>query len=156
MDRAFFYHTALKYGHYLWQQGHAGRAVLALTRALYANVPEAHPILKHWPLPYAALQWIIAHHHSDHFPGNPRISFQHQATRLRGERQELRRARAWAVWAIICTTRPGLPADTTQGITEPTQAEIEAALLSYGQPNEASLWSRILERTGPTESLAAD
>ena len=73
-NEADFYFSALKYGHYLWLSGHAGRSVLALTRALYANVHEAAPVLEKWPLPYAALKWIIANHPFDSFPGNPRIS----------------------------------------------------------------------------------
>jgi hypothetical protein len=137
---ADFYYTALQYGHYLWLQGHAGRAILAITRACYSNVAEADPILKEWPLPYAALQWIVANHHSDHFPGNPRISFQHQATRLRGERQELRRTRAWAVWAIIRATRPDLSGDAAQGIIEPSTEAIEAQLHLHGHKNEAVRW----------------
>ena len=110
-DTAVFYFEALKYGHYLWLNSHAGRSLLALTRALYANVPEKAPVLAQWPLPYAALKWIVANHPTDSFPGNPRISFQHQATRLRGERQALRRARAWAVWALIQKAKPTLPKD---------------------------------------------
>lgn len=153
---ASFYYTALKYGHYLWLQGHAGRAILALTRALYADVSATHPTLEEWPLPYAAIQWIVAQHHSDHFPGNPRISFQHQATRLRGERQALRRARAWAVWAIIRTTRPELPGDASQAIAPPTLSEIEAAILRYGHHNEAKRWSRILELAELTDHNTAD
>ena len=33
-----FYLTALSYGHYLWLKGYSGRAILAITRALYANL----------------------------------------------------------------------------------------------------------------------
>ena len=99
-NEADFYFAALKYGHYLWLKGHAGRSILAVTRALYANLSGGAPMLDQWPLPYTALRWIVAKHPSDDFPGNPRISFQHQATRLRGERQALRRIRAWAVWAL--------------------------------------------------------
>ena len=143
-DRALFYYTALKYGHTLWQQGHAGRSILAITRALYADVPEDAAILEQWPLPYAALRWIIANHNSDHFPGNPRISFQHQATRLRGDRQALRRARSWAVWALIREAKPTLPGDATQDIEEPTLDSIEAGLRATGHPNEVALWQAAL------------
>jgi hypothetical protein len=148
-EPSWFYITALKYGHYLWLQGHAGRAILALTRALYADIPETDPILKEWPHPYAALKWIIVNHHSNHFPGNPRISFQHQATRLRGDRQELRRARAWAVWAIICATRRELKGDVAQNIIEPTALEIKILLFQYGHENEAELWCQTLKPAKP-------
>ncbi|CAA7069933.1 Unannotated [Lentimonas sp. CC11] len=143
-DREVFYHTALKYGHTLWLQGHAGRSILAITRALYADVPEGAVILKDWALPYAALYWIASNHQSDDFPGNPRISFQHQATRLRGERQALRRARAWAVWSLICKARPSLPGDPTQGIEEPDLHTIKAELGCIGHSNEVALWQAAL------------
>jgi hypothetical protein len=141
---SMFYFIALQYGHTLWHKGHAGRAILAITRALYANVTANDPIFNDWPLPYAALQWITAQHASDEFPGNPRISFQHQATRFRGDREALRRARAWAVWALICQARPSLPGDTAQKVREPTLPEIEAQLQADGHTGEAELWLSVL------------
>ena len=143
-DEATFYITALKYGHYLWLNGHAGRSILAITRALYADVPEGISVLDQWPLPYAALHWIVATHHTIHFPGNPRISFQHQATRLRGQRQDLRRARAWAVWALVRKAKPTLPKDHTQHIEEPTLDWIEARLKETGHTNEIAIWKAAL------------
>ena len=140
-----FYVSALRYGHYLWLKGHAGRSILTLTRALYANVDEQAPVLDQWPLPYVALKWIIAKHPSNSFPGNPRISFQHQATRLRGERQELRRARAWAVWALVRRAKPTLRGDDIQKIEEPTIDWIEARLNMEGHVNEVSLWRTALD-----------
>ena len=145
-NEADFYFSALKYGHYLWLSGNAGRSVLALTRALYANVHEAAPVLEKWPLPYAALKWIIANHPFDSFPGNPRISFQHQATRLRGERQALRRARAWAVWALVRKAKPNLCGDDSQGIEEPTIDWIAEQLQKQGHKNEAIIWHAALDR----------
>lgn len=143
-----FYLKALQYGHYLWRQGHAGRAILALTRSLYTHLAPNDPILQAWPLPYAALKWIAAHHPSDDFPGNPRISFQHQATRLRGVRQELRRARAWAVWALIREARPSLPGDLADPVKEPTLQQINDLLEAHGHPGEAALWRSILNLRG--------
>jgi hypothetical protein len=142
-----FYIEALKYGHYLWLNGHAGRSILALTRALYADVSEATAILDQWPLPYAALKWVVASHPFDSFPGNPRISFQHQATRLCGERQSLRRARAWAVWALVRKAKPTLPGDYQQAIQEPTLDWIEARLQDKGHANEVAIWQAALGQT---------
>lgn len=142
-----FYVSALRYGHYLWLKGHAGRSILALTRALYANIDEKAPILDQWPLPYAALKWIITKHPSDSFPGNPRISFQHQATRLRGERQTLRRARAWAVWALVRQAKPNLCGDDLQSIQEPTLDWIKEQLQDKGHANEVVLWHAALFST---------
>ncbi len=144
-DWEAYYFKALQYGHYLWINGHAGRAILAVTRALYTDLPADAPILKNWPLPYAALHWIVQHHDSDHFPGNPRISFQHQATRLRRQPVVRLRARAWAVWALICDARPSLPGDGKQGITEPSLMEIEQSLKDHGRPNEARIWIQALK-----------
>ena len=146
-DTEAYYSKALQYGHYLWRRGKAGRAILALTRALYADLPPSAPVLRDWPLPYAALHWIVAHHTSDDFPGNPRVSFQHQATRLRGPRAELRRARAWAVWALIRDARPHLPADDAQGILEPSLPDIATMLERHGHPNETNLWKAIFRNT---------
>lgn len=140
-DAAFFI-DALRYGHFLWLQGHAGRALLALTRALYADVDAADDILRTWPLPYAALFWILQHHGSDDFPGNPRLSYQHQACRLRGTREELRATRAWAVWALACAARPQLAGDPT--CPELSTAEITARLDHWGHPGESQLWQQIL------------
>ncbi|MGJ8651417.1 MAG: hypothetical protein ACSHX4_13735 [Opitutaceae bacterium] len=151
-EPALFYTTALRYGHTLWHKGHAGRAILAITRALYADIREDDLVLAKWPLPYAALAWMIAEHQSDDFPGNPRISFQHQATRLRGERQDLRRARAWAVWAIICKVRPQLPADHEQVFTAPEVEDIESLLQKHGHRNEAKLWKDVLNHVPATLS----
>jgi hypothetical protein len=145
-DTPEFYLNALKYGHYLWQTGHAGRAVLAITRALYADIAEEDDALRQWPLPYAPLKWIFTNHLSDDFPGNPRISFQHQATRLRGTRQDLRRARAWAVWALIREARPGLPGDTQYPVEEPKYEQIFNRLAQHGHSNEAELWRTTLSR----------
>lgn len=135
-----FYSTALAYGHYLWLKGCSGRAILAITRALYADLPEEAVVLREWPLPYRALHWIVVNHPNQDFPGNPRISFQHQATRLRGDRVALRRARAWAVWKLICSAKPELVADTTQGIKELTLGEIEKRLAKHGHSNEVQIW----------------
>lgn len=141
-DVAVFYLTALRYGQHLWMQGHSGRAILAVTRALYADLPESAPVLQDWPLPYRALRWIVANHPGEDFPGNPRVSFQHQATRLRGERQKLRRARAWAVWALIREVRPELPGDARETIAEPNRETIERALEAHGSMGEAAVWRR--------------
>lgn len=140
---AAFYEDALRYGHALWHQGHAGRALLAITRALYADVTADDPILRTWPLPYAAMAWIVQHHDSDDFPGNPRLSYQHQATRLRGERRELRSARAWAVWAIVCSIRPHLDGDAS--CQELSLEEIQHLLEKHGHLGEGLSWRKVID-----------
>lgn len=135
-----FYLEALRYGNYLWQHQHAGRAILAITRALYTKLPDSAPVLEQWPRPYAAIQWIVQNHSSDDFPGNPRVSFQHQATRIQGPSADTQKARAWAVWAIICKARPTLKPDNIEPIQEPSIDEIYKRLASTTTPAEADLW----------------
>ena len=135
-----FYRTALAYGQYLWLKGCSGRAILAITRALYCDLHDDAAVLRVWPLPYKALHWIVVHHPKQDFPGNPRVSFQHQATRLRGDRAALRRARAWAVWKLICVAKPELLADTKQEIKQITLDEIEMRLAKHGHSNEVQIW----------------
>ena len=142
---AAFYLDALRYGQVLWMTGHAGRALLALTRALYADVREGETVLAQWPLPYAAMRWILEHHGSDDFPGNPRVSFQHQASRLRGQRQDQRSARAWAVWGLVRVARPALPGDERQAVVEPSFEEIFAGLEEFGLSGEAQTWEKALD-----------
>lgn len=139
---ADFYFSALQYAQQLWCDGHAGRALLAATRALYADLAEGDEVLKKWPLPYAALAWMMKQHDSDDFPGNPRLSYQHQATRLRGPRAELRSARAWAVWALACQARPRLSGDPD--CPELTHEEITAVLQKWGHGNEVQVWENAL------------
>ena len=133
-----FYFSALCYAQQLWRSGHAGRALLALTRALYADLNGDEPDLLAWPLPYDAFRWILENHDSDDFPGNPRLSFQHQACRIRGLRGDTRSARAWALWAIVCRVRPQLPSDPT--CPEREAADIAVLLEKSGLAGEVILW----------------
>lgn len=146
VDLEAYFRTSLQYGQFLWRCGHAGRAILALTRGLYADLPESAPVFAEWPLPYAAIHWITLQHPSDDFPGNPRVSFQHQATRMEGERKQLRRARAWAVWYLIRDAKPSLPADRRQAVKEPSIRVIEQGLLRWGHRNELRIWRLAGER----------
>lgn len=143
---AEFYFAALCYGQHLWRCGHAGRALLALTRALYADVNGSEAILRDFPLPYRAMAWIIRNHSSDDFPGNPRISYQHQALRIQGGRQELRKARAWAVWALVCRVRPQLEGDAS--LPELSLDRIVAALDIHGIVGECAIWGSALREAG--------
>ena len=139
---ADFYFSALCYGHHLWRQGHAGRALLAITRALYADLDGTESILRDHPLPYQAMQWIAEKHTSDDFPGNPRLSYQHQACRMSEPRRAQRSARAWAVWAIICQARPHLTGDTT--LPEWNLETIAQELENYGVQGEVEIWQKVM------------
>lgn len=131
---------ALRYGHYLWLHGNSARALLALMRALYIKTEAAFPVSGPWVLPYAAIGWIVRNHPGDSFMGNPRISFQHQATRGPALQDARRRARAWAAWAVVRTANPSLPGDHSYEFAEPDFTNIHAQLLQHGLPGEADLW----------------
>lgn len=144
-----FYFRTLAYGQYLWQTGQTARAILSITRALYADLAKSPAITQEWPLPYAAIAWIVAHHPGDSFMGNPRLSFQHQADRVRGERAPLKSARAWAVWRLICLVRPDLPGDPRHRVVEPVDEAIVHRLDLFGLNDEVAVWKsarRMAER----------
>lgn len=137
---AEFYLTALTYAQYLWQRGFAARAILKVDRALLADLRGDEPALQQWPLPYAAMAWLLRHVPPDVFVGNPRVHFQHLADRMNEPRREQRRWRIWACWAICRAVRPELPADPKHDVREPTVDEIFAQLETHGIRGEAALW----------------
>jgi len=140
-----FYHTALEYGHYLWRRGRAARAILCLDRAFGAELGRAPP----WPLPYAALAWILRQAPAAVFIGNPRVHYQHLAGRMNEPRRELRRWRAWACWAITRRVLPHLPGDARHAVEEPDAERIGAQLTRHGNPAEADLWHGVWEACSP-------
>ena len=137
---AEFYVACLEYGHSLWQRGFAARSILCLDRAMGADLRETEAVLQQWPMPYAAMGWLIAHTPDGVFLGNPRVHFQHYAGRMNEPRRDQRRWRAWACWAIARAVRPELPGDPRHEIAEPTIAEIYAGLRMFGHVNEAEWW----------------
>ena len=139
-----FYLTALTYGQYLWQRGLVARAMLKLNRGLGADLRGDESELKLWPLPYAAMGWVLRHAPPDAFIGNPRVHFQHLADRMNEPRREQRRWRAWACWQIACQIRPEFPADPNHAVIEPTREAIAAALAQHGHPLEAERWLNVL------------
>lgn len=140
---AGFYLTALEYGHYLWQQGRAARAMLCLDRAMGADLTGAEPEVAAWPMPYAAMAWFLAYPPEEVFTGNPRVHFQHYADRMNEPRKAQRQARAWACWALARRIRPDLPADPKHAVREPTETEIAVALDATGLPGETLLWQHV-------------
>lgn len=135
-----FYFACLEYGQFQWRRHLAARALLCLDRAMGAELTGQETMLRSWPLPYAAMAWIIAHNPPGNFIGNPRVHFQHYADRMNAPRREQRQARAWACWAIARAVRPDLPGDPKHRVHEPSLEEIEAALRQHGHPGEPQLW----------------
>jgi hypothetical protein len=135
-----FYLSALTYGQHLWRRGLAARALLAVDRALFADVPADESVLETWPPPYRALRWIMENAAPAALVGNPRVHYQHLAGRVRGQRVDLRRARAWAAWHLACVANPSWPGDPKHRIREPSKVEVADALREYGLPREVEIW----------------
>ena len=142
---AEYYHDCLEYAHALWQRGLAARAMLCLDRALGADLRGDEPILQAWPLPYAAMAWLLVHAPPDVFLGNPRVHFQHYADRMNEPRRAQRAWRAWACWAITRAVRPEFPGDPRHPVIEPALAAIAAGLRLHGCTGEAELWRHVLD-----------
>lgn len=140
-----FYLDCLEYGHSLWIRGQAARAILCLDRAFGAELRGDEPVLAAWPMPYAALVWMIRFTPDGIFLGNPRVHFQHYAGRMNEPRREQRRWRAWAGWALARAVRPDLPGDPRHAVTEPSAEEIFQQLGRHAFPDEARQWRRILD-----------
>ena len=138
-----FYLSALTYGHYLWQHGQVARAILKLDRALGADLQGHEPVLRDWPLPYAAMAWVLRHAPPDVFIGNPRVHFQHLADRMNEPRREQRRWRTWACWSLSRVVLPQLPGDPKHAVVEPTFDLIRQKLDEHGLPGEAVLWEQV-------------
>lgn len=146
---ADFYLSCLEYGHSLWRRGLAARAVLCLDRAMGADLRGDEPVLRAWPMPYAAMAWFLVHTPPDVFIGNPRVHFQHYADRMNQPRREQRSARAWACWALTRRLRPDWPADPKHAVAEPTEDEIAERLDTHGLPGETAAWRAILAACAP-------
>ncbi|MCB1124039.1 MAG: hypothetical protein KJT03_20980, partial [Verrucomicrobiae bacterium] len=122
------------------------RALLAVDRALLTDLTGEEPELLAWPLPYQAMAWMIANYREETFVGNPRVHFQHLASRIRGERADQRRWRAWACWYLTRQVKPALPGDAKQGIIEPAFEAIDKGLENHGISGEAAIWRSVLEK----------
>jgi hypothetical protein len=142
---ADFYLACLEYSQALWQRGLAARALLCLDRAFGADLRGDESVLQKYPLPYAAVAWLIRETPANVFIGNPRVHFQHYADRMNKPRRELRRWRAWGCWAITRAVRPELPPDSSHVVVEPVPDQIHAGLHACGFPGEADLWRGTLQ-----------
>ncbi|MFD2257327.1 hypothetical protein ACFSSA_11630 [Luteolibacter algae] len=99
---AGFYYDALCFAQEYWIKKKPAQAILQLNKAFSADLRGDEVILKTWPQPYAALEWIMANaaDGSHGFLGNPVRHFQHLATRMSGPRREIRVRRAWCCFWI--------------------------------------------------------
>lgn len=140
---AELYLLCLEYAQQLWLDDLPARALLAVDRALYCDVPADAAELRAYPLPYAAIGWLVGQP-TTAFAGNARVHYQHLADRVKGERAELKKWRAWAAWAVVRQVRPDLPADLAHAVREPSLDDIAEGLRAWGIAGEAELWRRAL------------
>jgi hypothetical protein len=137
------YRLCLEYGQQLWLDDLPARALLAVDRALYCDVPSDAEVLSEYPMPYRAIGWIVKQP-ADTFTGNARVHYQHLADRVRGERADVKKWRAWAAWAVTRHAHPDLASDPKHAAIEPTHAEIEAGLRACGVSGEIAEWRKAL------------
>ena len=137
------YQLCLEYGQQLWCDSLPARALLAVDRALYCDVPATAACLKQYPMPYAVIGWLIAQP-TNEFTGNARVHYQHLADRVKGERAALKKWRAWAAWAVVRKVRPDLPADLKHAVSEPDLNEIKVGLQFHGIAGEVDTWQKAL------------
>lgn len=131
--RAAFYLDALRYAQSQWRAGKPAQAVLQLDKAWMADLPPDDPVLAAHPPPYRALAWLLrrAAGGNHGFLGNPPRHFQHLASRMSGERREIRTWRAWFCMHLSERVLPaaGFPRDGRQIAREgPHIPSLEAAL----------------------------
>lgn len=139
------YYQALQYAQFLWQDGRAGRALLALARGLYcSDAVSDRRILEQWPLPYQAMAWIVVSQDAEDFPGNPLLSFYNQASRMPAHFPPSRQWRAWAVWAVIDAVRPQLASSRIDRGAAPSVLQIECQLKRCGLMGEWQVWRAVL------------
>lgn len=109
-----------------------------------ADLRGDEPALITWPLPYAAMDWLMKSTPADVFIGNPRVHFQHYADRMNEPRREQRRWRAWACWALARAVNPAWPGDPKHQVEEPSMERIANELTTHGHVGEADLWQSVL------------
>lgn len=145
IDEPTHYLTCLRYARQLWEtDGLPARALLAVDRGLFCDVPAGDAALAQHPLPYAVVGWMVRQDVGSAFLGNPRVHYQHLADRVRGPREQRVRWRSWAAWAVVRRVRPDFPADTRHEVREPDGTEIEAGLREHGVEGEVGTWRAAL------------
>lgn len=137
-----FYLAALRYAQSLWREGKPAQAILQLNKAFMADLRGDEEVLQSHPPPYAALMWLIRHRQDGDFIGNPVRHFQHLATRVSGERREIR---SWRAWGCFHLSREILPVEefpedheqiAGEGVEIPEWQEVVARISAGGWAGE--------------------
>ena len=148
---ALYYGACLTYAQSLWREGKPAQAILQLNKAFMADLGEEPSVLKTWPPPYRVLVWILRNRPDGVFVGNPVRHFQHLATRVSGERKEIRAWRAWACFHLSRRELPDreFPMDMEQLAREalkvPKWGEVVERIRSGGWEGEAEVLRDVAE-----------
>jgi hypothetical protein len=140
-----YYYACLGYAQTLWREAKPAQAILQLNKAFMADLGEEEGILQSWPPPYAVLVWMLRNRPEGAFVGNPVRHFQHLATRVSGERREIRSWRAWACFHLSRRLLPvaEFPVDAEQvareGVVFPDWEEVLGRIGSGGWAGEAEV-----------------
>lgn len=142
---ARFYRAALELAQRRWCEGKPAQAILQLNKALMADLGGDEEVLATWPPPYGVLVWMLRQRPAGAFLGNPVRHFQHLATRVSGERKEIRSWRAWACFYLSRSVLPGgeFPVDAEQvaaeGVVFPDWGEVLGRIEAGGWTGEAEV-----------------
>lgn len=140
-----FYLAALTYAQSLWREGKPAQAILQINKAFMADLARDSSVLQMHPPPYAVLVWMLANRPADRFIGNPVRHFQHLATRMSGERKEIRSWRAWGCFHLsqLVLSDAEFPIDLEQQgreeITFPEWQLVVEEIRRGGWPGEAEV-----------------
>jgi hypothetical protein len=139
-----FYEACLRYAQSLWRQGKPAQAILQLNKSLMADLGGHEAVLRTWPAPYATLLWILRHRDPGDFVGNPVRHFQHLATRVSGDRRELRSWRAWACYYLSrnildpAEFPPDLDQIAKESLEIPDWQTVLSSITALGWPDETA------------------
>jgi hypothetical protein len=140
-----YYFAALSYAQSLWREGKPAQAILQLNKAFMADMRGDEEILETYPPPYAVLVWMLRNRPGNRFLGNPVRHFQHLATRVSGERKEIRSWRAWACFHLSqqMLSAEEFPVDEAQvreeSVAFPAWEEVIEAIRRAGWRGEAEV-----------------
>ncbi len=140
-----FYVAALRYAQSLWREGKPAQAILQINKAFMADLRGDEEILERHPPPYGVLVWFLRNRPEGVFFGNPVRHFQHLATRVSGERKEVR---GWRAWACFHLSREALPEEEfprdekqieKEGVVAPGWKEVLREVAARGWRGEAEV-----------------
>lgn len=144
-----FYQAALCYAQSLWREGKPAQAILQINKAFMSDLIGDEDVLKRFPPPYAPLVWMLSNRPNGVFVGNPVRHFQHLATRVSGERKEIRSWRAWACFHLSRRILPedGYPLDRIQMEEErlriPSWIDVLTAVSALGWDGEGTVLEEV-------------